>query len=82
MDPVNWSSSFFFFFFFEYFIVVQSWLSAFSPLQLLPPQPNPLPSLASTFPPSFVHVSFIVVPENPSPHCPLPPPLWLLLDCS
>ena len=22
----------------------------------------------------FVHVSLIVVPENPSPHCPLPPP--------
>ena len=38
--------------------------------------------LASTLPLGFVHLSFIVVPENPSPHCPLPPPLWLLLDCS
>ena len=47
-----------------------------------PPQPNPPPSLASTLPFGFVRVSFIVVPENPSPHCSLPPPLWLLLDCS
>ena len=50
----------------------------------LPPQlhPNSPPSLASTLPLGFVHVSFIVVPENPSPHCPLPTPLWLLLHCS
>ena len=47
-----------------------------------PPHPNPPPSPASTLPLGFVHVSFIVVPENPSPHYPLPPPLWLLLDCS
>ena len=46
------------------------------------PQPNPPPSLASTLPLGFVHVSFIVVPENPSPHYPLPHPLWLLSDCS
>ena len=31
-----------------------------------PPQPNPPPSPASTLPLGFVHVSFIVVPENPS----------------
>ena len=65
----------------NYFIVVQLQLSVFSP-RPSPPHPNPPPSLASTFPLGFVHVSFIVVPENPSPHCPLPPPLWLLLDCS
>ena len=47
-----------------------------------PPQPNPPPSLASTLPLGFVPVSFIVVPKNLSPHCPLPSPLWLLLDCS
>ena len=54
-----------------------------------PPQPNPPPSLASTLPFCFVHVSFMVVPEVSSPHCPLPPShyplpfaLWLLLDCS
>ena len=49
-----------------------------------PPHPHPSPpcSLASTLPLDFVHVSFIVVPENPSPHCPLPSPVWLLLDCS
>ena len=34
-----------------------------------PPQPNPPPSLASTPHLGFVHVSFIVVPENRSPHC-------------
>ena len=68
------------FLFFNYFTVVQLQLSAFTPHHSLPPQPNPPPSLASTL--GFVHVSFIVVPENPSPHCPLPDPLWLLLDCS
>ena len=68
---------------FYYFIVVQLQLSVFSPHHVPPPpQPNPPPSFASTFPLGFVHVSFIVVPENPSPHCPLPPPLWLSLDFS
>ena len=57
-------------------------MSAFSPHHSPRPQTNPLISLASTLPLGFVHVSFIVVPENPSPHCPLPSPLWLLLDCS
>ena len=42
-----------------------------------PPQPNPSPSPASTLPLGFVRVSFIVVPENPSPRYPFPPPLWL-----
>ena len=41
------------------FSVIQLQLSAFSP--------HP-----STLPLDFVHVSFIVVSENPSPHCPLP----------
>ena len=60
----------------------------YSCLHFLPtPLPHPSqthlpPSLASTLPLGFVYVSFIVVPENPSPHCPFPPPLWLLLDCS
>ena len=49
---------------------------------LFPPQTSPPPSPASTLPLGFVHVSFIVVPENPSPHYPLPTPLWLLLHCS
>ena len=40
---------------------------------LPPPPPSPL---------IFAHVSFIVAPVNPSLHCPLPTPLWLLLDCS
>ena len=54
----------------------------FSPPLPPPPQTNPPPSLASTLPLCFVHVSIIVVPENPSLHCCLPPPLWLLLDYS
>ena len=72
----------FFFQIFNYFIVVQLQLSIFSPHLSTPPQPNPPPSPASTFRLGSVHVSFIVVPENPSPHYPFPPPLWLLLDCS
>ena len=47
-----------------------------------PPHPSPLPSPASNPPLDFVHVSFIVAPVNPSPHYPLPIPLWVLLDCS
>ena len=71
------------FVFLKIFIVIQLQLSAFSPHPSTPPQPNPPPpSPASTLPLDFVHVYFIVVPENPSPHCPLPTPLWLLLDCS
>ena len=51
----------------NYFIVLQLQLSALPHLlPLPPPQPNLPPSLA------FAHVSFIVVPENPFPHCPLP----------
>ena len=57
-----------FFQFLSYFIFVQLQLSAFSPHLSTPPQPNPPPSPASTLPLDFVHVSFIAVPENPSPH--------------
>ena len=46
------------------------------------PQPNPPPFLASLLPAGFVYVSLIVVPKNPSPHYPLPPPLRLLSNCS
>ena len=46
------------------------------------PQPNPPLSPTSKLLLGFVYVSFIVVPENPSPQYPLPTPLWLLLDCS
>ena len=55
-------------------------------LPTTPPHPSqthlPPPSPTSTLPLGFVLVSFIVPPENPSPHCPLPTPLCLLLDCS
>ena len=52
---------------FIYFLtVVQLQLSAFSPHPSTPPL-------------GFVHVSFIVVPENASPHCPLPTPPCLSL---
>ena len=39
---------------------------------------HPTPARPSSLPLGFVHVSFIVVPENPSPHYPFPPPFWLL----
>ena len=51
-------------------------------IPLPPPQPNLPLSIASTLSIGFVHVSFRVVIENPSPHCSLPTLLWLLLDCS
>ena len=54
----------------------------FPPPLPLPPQPNPPPSFVSPFLLVFVHASFILVPENLSPHYPLPAPLWLLSDCS
>ena len=69
----------FFFQFFNYFIVVHLQLSAFSPHPSTPPQTNPPPSPASTLPLGFVHVSFTVVPETPSPHYPFPPSLELIL---
>ena len=65
-----------------FFIVIQLQLSAFSPHPSSLPQLNPPPSPASTLPLDFDHVSFIVVPEDPSPHYPFPSPPWLLLDCS
>ena len=64
------------------FIVIQLQLSAFSPHPSTPPQPNPPPSPTSTLPLDFVLVSFIVALVDPSPHYPVPTPLWLLLDCS
>ena len=82
MMPIGQYTGFFFSpYFFNYFIIVQLQLSAFSPHHSPQPQPNPPPSLASTIPLGFVHMSFIVVPENPSPHC-LLPALLGLLDCS
>ena len=39
----------------------------FSPLVSTPPQPNPAPYPASTLPLGFVHVSYVVVPDNLSP---------------
>ena len=64
------------------FIFIQLQLSAFSPHPSTPPQPIPPLSPTSTLPLDFVLVSFIVAPIDPSPHCPLPTPLWLLLQCS
>ena len=58
-----------YFYFLKIFIVIQLQLFAFSPHPCTPPQPNPPPSPTSTLPLDFVHVSFIVAPVNPSPHC-------------
>ena len=60
-----------FLYIYNYFTVVQVQLSAFTPTT--PPHPSHphLPPLIP-LPLGFVHVSFIIVPENPSPHYPLP----------
>ena len=79
---VSISTFYLFFCFCKIFIVIQLQLYAFSPHPSTPPQPIPPPSPTSTVPLDFVHVSFIVDPLDPSPHYPLPTPLWLLLHCS
>ena len=53
----------------------------FSP-SLHPTPAEPPPSPTSALPLDFVLVSFLVAPIDPSPHYPLPTPLWLLLHCS
>ena len=62
-----------FFFFLNYFIVVQLQLSSFLPPTPSHPSQTHLPPLLQP-PLGFVHVSFIVVPENPSPCYPLTSP--------
>ena len=64
------------------FIFIHLQLSAFSPHPSTPPKPVPPPSPTSNLPLDFVLVSFIVAPIDPSPHYPLPTPLWLLLQYS
>ena len=60
-------------------VVIQLQLYAFSSHPSTPPQLNPPPSPTSTLHLGFVHVSFIVVPENPSSHYPFPlPPLAIV----
>ena len=56
----------------------------YSCLHLSPPPSHPPPPSPDCTPLGFVHVSFIVVPKNPSLFLPYPlqPPLWLLSDCS
>ena len=72
--------AFFIFYFYKFFIQLQ--LSVFSPHPSTPPQPVPPPSPTPTLPLDFIPVSSIVAPIDPSPHYPLPTPLWLLLHCS
>ena len=67
------------FFLINLFIFIQLQFSAFSPLPSTPSQPVPPPSPTSTLPLDFVLVSFIVAPIDPSPHYPLPTPLWVHL---
>ena len=66
----------------QFIFFIQLQLSAFSPHPSTPPQPVPPPSPTSILPLDFVLVSFIVAPVDPSPHYPLPTPLWLFLHCS
>ena len=82
MGPLNIRYKDFLMFYFNFFNFIQLQFSAFSSHPSTPPQPIPPPSLTSTLPLDFVLVSFIVVPVDPSPHYPLPSPLWLLLHCS
>ena len=80
--------SFFFLFFkmiFSHILLLfkYSGLHFLSTIPFHPNHPHFPPSILPSF--GIVHVSFIHVPENPSPfspHYPLPPPLWLLSDCS
>ena len=65
-------SVFFFFFNFNFLLLFNYSCVPFLPIP--PPHPNPPPSPTSILPLDFVHVSFIVVPVIPSPHCPLPTP--------
>ena len=60
-------------FFLTFFIVVQVQLCALSSHPSPPPQPSPPPSAVSTPSHYTVHVSFIIVPANPSPFFPIIP---------
>ena len=55
-----------------HFIIYLLLLSPFSPHPSPPPQPSPPPTLDPTSL-CFVHVSFIHVPDNPSPSVPIIP---------
>ena len=75
------------FFLFIYLFIYLFYCYSITLLCLFSPTLHPNPGEPTSLPPlhpplGFVHVSFIVVPVIPSPHCPLPTPLWLLLDCS
>ena len=69
-------------FFFTYFLLLFKYCCLhFTPTTSPHPSHPHLPPLIPISLLGFVHVSFIDVPENPSPfspHNPLPPPLWLL----
>ena len=65
------------------FIVIQLQFSAFSPHPRLIPRPLHLPPISTTPPhPVIVHVSFIIVPTNPSPFPLNFPPLSPLVTVS
>ena len=80
-------SGFYFFFFISCLSLSFFYCYSITVVCIFSPSFHPTPAKTTTHPTStlpldFVHVSFIVVPVNPSPHCPLPTPLWLLLDGS
>ena len=61
---------------FLYFFYSVTIVCIFSPsLHPIPASPTSLPT--SILPLDFVLVSFIVAPIDPSPHYPLPTPLWI-----
>ena len=66
-----------------FFKLINLFLFSYNCLHFLPfPPPHPSQSHlppTSTLPLDFVLVSFIVAPIDPSPHYPLPTPLWVHL---
>ena len=65
---------------FLFSFLIYLFLFSYNCLRFLPiPPPHPSQSHLPPPPLGFVLVSFIVAPIDPSPHYPLPTPLWLLL---
>ena len=77
--PKFWMESHFIFFKLFYCSITVVWVYP-PPLPRTPAKPH-LPLLLP-YPPWFCPCVLYSCSWKPSPHCPLLPPLWLLLDCS